>query len=130
MERHALVQFLKWTSLYQTEKPFQIFSDLSPDAVDQRKANITWEERQIQVHDLRNSAHKFQLDTHGFTVRCLPRFTELPDRESITEEYIPAIKKMLQAELEEVGTIFVFDWRVSDLLPSPTRKSVKRNVES
>lgn len=115
MERHAFVQFLKWTSLYQTEKPFQIFGDLPLDAVDQRKANLTWEERQIQVHDLRNNAHEFQLDMHGFAVRCLPKFTELPNRESITEEYIPAIKKMLQEELEEVGTIFVFDWRVSDL---------------
>lgn len=118
MEKQALVQFLKHTTIYQTEKPFQIFGDLSSDAVDQRKTNLAWEEKQIQLHDFRHNADRFQLDTHGFTIRCFPGFTELPDRESITEGYISAIKEMLQTELEEVGTVFVFDWRVSGLPPS------------
>lgn len=108
----ACVQFLKWTPLYEAEKPFQIFGDLLEGSVDQRKTNLTWEEKRIQVHDFRHHAHNFQLDSHGFAVFQLPRFTELPDKKTITGEYLPAIQKMLLKELDDVGTVFVFDWRV------------------
>lgn len=110
--KQASVQFLKWTSLYESEKPFQIFGDLLEKSVDQRKTNLAWEEKQIQVQDIREMAHSFELDSHGFVIAELPMFPELPDRETITGEYIPAVKKMLQAELDDVGTVFVFDWRV------------------
>lgn len=110
--KQAYVQFLKWTPLYEAEKPFQIFGDILEESEDQRKTNLTWEEKRIQVHDIRHNAHSFHLDSHGFTVCQLPRFTELTDKKTITGEYIPAIEKMLQKELDEVGTVFVFDWRV------------------
>lgn len=110
--KQASVQFLKWTPLYEAEKPFQIFGDLLEESVDQRKTNLTWEEKQIQVQDLRDESESFRLDSHGFTICRLPEFTELSDREVISGEYIPAIRKMLTAELEDVGTVFVFDWRV------------------
>lgn len=42
----------------------------------------------------------------------LPGFTELPDKKTISQEYIPAIENMLQKQLDDVGTVFVFDWRV------------------
>lgn len=110
--KQASVQFLKWTSLYETEKPFQIFGDLLEESVDQRKTNLTWEEVEIPVQDIRDDAHSFRLDSHGFTVCHLPEFTQLSDRGVIPDEYIPVIKKMLKAKLEDVGTVFVFDWRV------------------
>lgn len=115
--KQASVQFLKWTSLYEVEKPFQIFGDLLNESADQRKTNLTWEEKQIRVQDIRENTHSFQVDSHGFTVRHLPNFTELPDGEIISGEYIPAIKMMLKAELEDVGTVFVFDWRVRPIHP-------------
>lgn len=121
MTEEASIQFLQWCSLYETEKPFQIFMNLLPDAEDRRKTNLRWEERPVLVEDFRERAPEFQLDTHGFTTRHLPGFTELPDRRVITEEYIPAVKKMLQREMEDVGTVFVFDWRV--------RCGVFRNIQ-
>lgn len=117
--KQASVQFLKWTPLYEAEKPFQIFSDLLEESVDQRKTNLTWEEKQIQVQDLRDDAHSFRLDSHGFTICHLPGFTGLSDRGTISGEYIPAIKKMLKTELGDVGTVFVFDWRVREIQPPP-----------
>lgn len=114
----ASVQFLKWTSLYESERPFQIFGDILQDSSDQRKTNLIWEDKKIQVQDIRNNVHNFGLDSHGFTSCHFPRFAELPDTNAVTGEYIPAIKKMLQTELEDVGTVFIYDWRVRELRPS------------
>ncbi|POS75728.1 methyltransferase CmcJ [Diaporthe helianthi] len=110
----ASIQFLKWNPLYETEKPFQIFGALNEDSADQRKSNLAWHEEQVEVQDCRNNVHEFGLDSHGFAIRRLPTFTELPDREAVIGEYLPAIKKMLQAELEDVGTVFLFDWRIRE----------------
>lgn len=86
--------------------------DLLPGAQDQRKTNLDWEERTIQVENIRDVPTTFQLDTHGFCSRPLPGFTELSDEDTVISKYIPAVKKMLQTELQDVGTVFVFDWRV------------------
>ncbi|KAH8652628.1 hypothetical protein BGZ60DRAFT_533491 [Tricladium varicosporioides] len=108
----ASIKFLKWSPLYEKEKPFQIFMDLLPDAQDQRKTNLEWDEKVVVVEDFRDRAQDFQLDTHGFTTRRLAGFTELPDKDVIQEKYIPAVKEMLQKEVDDVGTVFVFDWRI------------------
>lgn len=110
--KQASVQFLRRNPLYEEEKPFQIFGDLLPDAVDQRKTNLSWEDKEIALQNIRDNAEKFRLDSHGFTTSPLPGFTELSEREEITEKYMPAIKEMLQTKLQDVGTVFVFDWRV------------------
>lgn len=115
MERVS-IQFLQWQSLYENEKPFQIFTSLLPNAQDQRKTNLVWEEKTITVEDFRERAQKFQLDTHGFTSRQLHGFDDLSDNNIVKNVYIPAVKDMLRRELEDVGTVFVFDWRVSYML--------------
>lgn len=120
--KQASLQFLKWTSLYEVEKPFQIFGDLLEESVDQRKTNLTWEEKQIQVQDLRDDVHSVRLDSHGFTICHLPGFTQLSDGEVIPGQYTPAIKNMLKAELEDVGTVFAFDWRVRQIRPPCSNK--------
>ncbi|KAI1137563.1 hypothetical protein F5Y05DRAFT_74238 [Hypoxylon sp. FL0543] len=112
MAEAASIQFLKWSSLYESERPFQIFMDVLPDAQDRRKTNLAWDEKDVLVEDFRDRADNFQLDTHGFTMRLLPGFTELPDKNMIQTEYIPAVKRMLKESLQDVGTVFVFDWRV------------------
>ncbi|CAJ2509468.1 Uu.00g144940.m01.CDS01 [Anthostomella pinea] len=112
MAEAASIRFLKWDPIYEKERPFQIFMDLLPDAKDLRKTNISWDEEVIGVQDFRDQATDFHLDTHGFTSRRLPGFTELSDKDTIQGKYIPEIKAMLQRELGDVGTVFVFDWRI------------------
>src|SRR5436305_593967 len=112
MADKAFVQFLQWNSLYEKERPFQIFMDLLPGSEDRRKTNLVWEEKQIEVKDFRDEASKYHLDTHGFATCRLPGFRLLPDRDVITEEYLPAVKDMLRSSLDDVGTVFVYDWRV------------------
>lgn len=113
MTEKAFVKFLQWTSLYEKERPFQIFMDLLPGAPDQRKTNLLWDEREVEVKNLRDEATEFNLDTHGFATYRLPEFNDLMDRDTITEKYIPAVKNMLRSNVPDVGTVFVYDWRVS-----------------
>ncbi|KAI0964965.1 hypothetical protein F4678DRAFT_468040 [Xylaria arbuscula] len=120
MTETAFVQFLQWTSLYERERPFQIFTDLLSESKDQRTTNLVWDERKIQVHDFRARADEFQLDTHGFATRRLPGFRELSDRDTIVTQYLPAVQKMLQSQLQDVGTVFVYDWRIRSSRPETT----------
>lgn len=109
MAESAAVRFLKWDPLYEKERPFQIFMDLLPEAHDRRKTNLIWEEKEVIVEDFRGRAREFHLDTHGFTTRRLPGFTNVSIRDGIENEYVPSVIKMLRAELHNVGTVFVFD---------------------
>ncbi len=105
---------MKWDSLYEKEKPFQIFTNLLPDSQDRRKSNLAWDEREVLVEDLRGQERDFQMDASGFATCQLPGFADLSDPEAIREEYLPAVEDMLRRELDDVGTVVVFDWRVSD----------------
>lgn len=113
MGETATVKFLKWIPLYEEERPFQIFMELPLEAPDQRKTNLTWDEKDVTVTDFRDNAADFQLDTHGFATRKLEGFTELENDKDINARYIPEVKRMLETELGDVGTVFVFDWRAS-----------------
>lgn len=112
MTETAFVRFLQWSSLYERERPFQIFTDLLSESKDQRKTNLVWDERQIEVKDFRPIADQFQLDTAGFATHLLPGFGVLMDRGTIIEQYLPAVQDMLQSQLPDAGTVFVYDWRV------------------
>lgn len=108
----ASILFLKWSSAYEKEKPFQIFADLLPDAQDRRKDNLAWDVKDMLIEDIRDREHEFQLDTRGFTAVQLPGFTDLTDREMIETQYLPAVKKMVEEKLQGVGTALLIDWRV------------------
>ncbi|XXH05945.1 hypothetical protein Hte_012388 [Hypoxylon texense] len=111
MSENASILFIKWIPLYERERPFQIFMDLLPNAQDQRRTNLLWEEKTVHVEDFRNQV-EYQLDSHGFTACHLPGFAELPDESTIKEKYLPAVRGMLERELDSVGTVFIFDWRI------------------
>ncbi|KAI0506382.1 hypothetical protein F5B22DRAFT_451839 [Xylaria bambusicola] len=120
MSETAYVRFLQWSSLYEKERPFQIFTELLPESNDQRKTNLVWDERQIEVKNFRANAERYQLDTHGFSTRHLPGFRDLMDKETIIEKYLPAVQEMLQSQLQDVGTVFVYDWRIRNSRPETT----------
>ncbi|KAF2469391.1 methyltransferase CmcJ [Lindgomyces ingoldianus] len=110
----ASIQFLKWSPLYDKEKPYQVFLDKDLDTEeDQQNTNLAWEEKFVTVQDFRGCDEYSNLDAHGFTSRTLPGFEHLETRDDIETGYIPAVEEMLKREIEDVGTIFVFDWRGS-----------------
>ncbi|RYO79490.1 hypothetical protein DL766_009345 [Monosporascus sp. MC13-8B] len=112
MAEVASIKFLKWSSLYEHERPFQIFMELRPESEDRRNTNISWDEKTVTVEDFRGRAKEFQLDSHGFSSCHLPGFTELADKDTIEQQYLPAVEDILRTHLEDFGTVFIFDWRI------------------
>lgn len=117
----AKVQFLKWTDLYLTEKPFQMFLEIPPDVEDQRKTNLVFEDRDIIVKNIRGHEEDFELDKHGFSVRkfskgavCLAERTL--DENTVRSFYFPAVDEFLKDEVDGVDRTFLLDWRVSENL--------------
>ena len=47
------LKFLLWQPLYATEKPFQIFINIPPDAPDVRDTNLVFENVDLPVQDVR-----------------------------------------------------------------------------
>ncbi|KAI1251513.1 hypothetical protein MGN70_006081 [Eutypa lata] len=112
MAETGSIKFLKWSTLYEHERPFQIFTELRTDSEDQRHTNLSWEEKTVIIEDFRGQAQEFQLDSHGFSSCHIPGFMELTDKNIIEQQYLPAVENLLRAHLEDVGTVFIFDWRI------------------
>lgn len=109
---HAAIQFLKWQPLYEKEKPFQLFLDLPPDVADQRRTNLAFETRMVEVKNIRGHEKCFDLDENGFIYRTMDGFEDLKDKTEVTGQYLPAIEQLLRKEVEHADRIFIFDWRV------------------
>lgn len=108
----ASIQFVKWQDLYEREKPFQLFLDLPPDAPDQRKTNLVFERKDVEVKDIRGQEKDFRLDENGFVYRTMDGFEDLIDKSEILERYLPAVEELLRKVVEGADRIFIFDWRV------------------
>ncbi|KAF2829308.1 methyltransferase CmcJ [Ophiobolus disseminans] len=110
----ASTHFIKWSDLYESEKPFQVFLDDDINQSGARSTNLTWEENDITVEDFRGDPQYNDIDKHGFTSRILSGFGNIQDMSIIEKEYIPAVSQLLYKELADAGTVFIFDWRIRD----------------
>lgn len=108
----ASVQFLKWQNLYNSEKPFNIFLDIPAEAKEQRRTNLIFEDITIPIEDIRGEEHNFTLDNQGFMITRLPKFTGTLDTETIQNQHLPAVEKLLKEKVEGAHRVFIFDWRV------------------
>jgi len=110
--------YLQWQELYEREKPFQIFSQLPPDAEDQRPTNLVFGNAPAEViKDLREMEANFKLDQNGFMIRQqeMPK-TDLMTEQAVRNEYIPPIEELLRREVDGVDYIYCFDWGVRTIL--------------
>lgn len=106
------LQFIKWTDLYKTEKPYQIFIDLPPDAP---RTNVDFEVKDVVFRDIRGNEGAFDLDNNGFIMRTfegVKGLDETPSAEFIQNVYLPAVKELLKREVEGADRVEIFDWRV------------------
>lgn len=108
----ASINFLKWDPLYETEKPFQVFIEEDLAQSGQRNTNLRWEEQDVTVEDIRDDLDYVNIDDHGFTTRNLLGFDCLNSAEEIESWYLPAVEQLLRAEMDDAGTVFIYDWRV------------------
>ena len=110
------IKFLKWQTLYEQERPFQIFTDIPEAAADQRLTNLVYEDINQTFHNIRGRETCFHLDDHGFTYRRHQiDFEDFENRKAVEAEYLPQIEKLFRKCVDEVDKVFVFDWRVMNL---------------
>ena len=124
----AKLKFLSPLPLYETEKPFQIFTNIPPEAPDQRTTNLVFEDHAVQITDIRSLPEKvlkrdFTLDQKGFMYekhKTKMKREDFEDREMVERVYLPEVEDLIRKELKgrEVGKVFIFDWRVRPLPPS------------
>jgi hypothetical protein len=108
------LSYLKWQALYEREKPFQVFSQIRPDAEEQRATNLEfWNAPPEVIQDLRGIEKDFTLDQNGFMVRQqeMPD-TDLSSEEAVRNQYATTIEKLIKREVDGVDYICCFDWGV------------------
>jgi hypothetical protein len=112
----ADIQFLKWQPLYESEKPFQLFLDIPPEAPDERRTNLVFETRTVPIRNIRGEESRFSLDNNGFVYRKFEGFKNLDSKDEVLNEYLPAVQRLLEREVEGAHKVLIFDWRVSVLV--------------
>lgn len=109
------LKFLQWQPLYETEKPFQLFVNIPPEAADQRTTNLVFEDVTLPIQDVRELDNDWSIDEKGFVYRRHASKATLEDfasRTAVEEIYLPEVEELLRSELEGVDRVFFFDWRV------------------
>lgn len=108
--------FLEWQDVYEKEKPFVVYFDVSEFAPDARRHNLSFHLGDCQVvHDVRNHEDDFSLDSTGFKYCKWP--SQIPpscffDRTIVEKEYFRECEAILRAEIDNVDQICFFDWGV------------------
>lgn len=115
LDEKASLQYLKWQELYETEKPYQLFSTVTKQELPVRGAtNLEWTKGDAEIiHDVRDILSQFTLDKNGFAFREAPTsFRAFESTEQIEKIYLPEIEDILRLEVEGVDQIHFFDWRI------------------
>ena len=115
MDEEANLLYLDWQDLYNTEKPFQIFS-VVPDSnlPYQRTTNLVFKEGSAEIiRDVRGTESQFTLDKHAFAFReCPTKLQNFGSAEDVENIYLPEVEALLKRELEGLDQVYFFDWRV------------------
>ncbi|KAH8596649.1 methyltransferase CmcJ [Bisporella sp. PMI_857] len=107
------LKFLEWQTLYETEKPFQIFINIPEEAEDKRDTNLVFHDVRLQISDARDLDQNLSIDEKGFVYRRYPTSVmNFTDRKMVEDAYLPEIEAILRRELDGVDRVFFFDWRL------------------
>jgi len=111
-------KFIQWQELYNVEKPFQVLTQIPPEAEDQRDTNLVFKEIEVDVQDVRKLPKPPTTDSHGFTYRRRStNFTNFDSRQAVEQNYLPEVESLIKEEIDGVGRVFIFDWRLRNTLP-------------
>ncbi len=115
-------EYLQWQTCYEKQKPYEIFLPVASFADKSvPRSNLVFETRAVEVRDARGHQDDFSLDTHGFQfTKCPTTVSDLKDRQTVQERYIPEMEAFLQRHLGGSARTFCFDLRVRQpFLDSP-----------
>lgn len=111
-------RFIQWQDLYNEEKPFQVLTQIPPEAQNQRDTNLVFKDEQVEIKDVRSLTVPPTLDTYGFMYRKYPLlFTNFASRQAVEQFYFPEVERLIRQEVDDVGQVFIFDWRLRNTLP-------------
>ena len=119
VNERARLAFLKWVPLYENQKPFQVFTSLPLGAP---STNLVFEdEEELDIRDMRGQEHNFKLDEHAFQLcKADKHFTAFNDAAQIEEVYLPAVRMLIEEQVQGADKVVFFDWRVGLILISRT----------
>lgn len=112
----ASLDFLSPLTLYETQKPYRIFSqDLA--AHGRPRSNIELEKHQgIFIHDIRGREDQFSLDEHGFQpISHTIKFTAFDDPARISGEFLDEVEELIMNNIPGVKGLYLYDWKVGAL---------------
>ena len=133
LEENATLQYLKWQELYETEKPYQLFSTVAKQELPVRGAtNLEWTKGDVEIiHDVRGRVSQFTLDTNGFAFLKVPtNFRDFESSEQIEKIYLPEVEDILWREVEGVDQIYFFDWRIRKNIGLGDKTEIDANDKS
>ena len=115
LDERAILVYLKWQELYETEKPYQLFSAVTEQELPVRGAtNLEWMKGDVEIiHDARGIISQFTLDKNGFAFCETPTsFRAFESTEQVEKKYLPEVENILRREVEGVDQVHFFDWRI------------------
>jgi len=125
----AKLQFLKWTDSYLKETPFETYLVDSSVPGNKPETNLTFEEKNVPVNDIRNHERDFELDKHGFMIRNFSKGAALCSVDqklndmAVRKLYYPAVEDFLKSQVDGVDKVYPFDWRVRDAKSPPSEEN-------
>ncbi|KAJ5081638.1 hypothetical protein NUU61_009902 [Penicillium alfredii] len=119
-DEEASLMYIQWDDLYNTEKPFQIFSPIPDDAADQRRANIHFVcGKPEKIIDARPDIDSYSLDTHGFAFRNYPtRFQRFDSAADVEDTYLPELEQKNRDMSKQVETCINAADKTRSFLPA------------
>ena len=107
------LQYLKNLPLYQTQKPFQVYTHIQ-DVPESEKTNLEFEEHNnVLIRDVRGKEDQFDLDECGFQYIKHATHVDLSDvTKDVADAYLEEIKQLLLEKLK-ADRVFCYDFRVS-----------------
>jgi hypothetical protein len=103
MDVTGYISFLADSPLWKTEKPFGLTlpADYDPPK-DTRLTNLVFDERRLNIQDMRPHRHEFSIATSGFALLSQPtHYQEIPDMEvfeSYKKETEDILRKLLKPD--------------------------------
>lgn len=114
----ASFDFLKWVSVYELQKPYEVFIPVSSFGDKKEtvpRSNLVFETHQVQVEDVRGRQVQYSLDTHGFQfAKHMTAVQDLKNPDEVAEKYVPEIRSYMEDVVcaGEGARTFCFDIRV------------------
>ncbi|PGH01872.1 hypothetical protein AJ79_07809 [Helicocarpus griseus UAMH5409] len=114
------LNYFQWKPEFDKVKPYELLVNV-PDNFPTR--NFTFNPGEVEIiHDMRGKEASFSLDRHGLCVRNDPLAITILDKQTVENQYLPGVDKLIRRVLEDVAEVFFFDWRL--------RTSDSKKVES